>query len=410
MKLTDTPHGRPFWFITGVMILAAGIVGFTLLKSHRSYPVMQAGTETAPLVRVTALQSQTGPVVITGNGIVRPRAEISLSPQVAGEIKYINPVFVSGGEFREGDVLLRLDQRRFRHALAQTQAERKTTLATLAFTEKQIERLKGLVKKGSVAEEEYDRQLSQRQELLGTLERQEANIAQAELELEYTTITAPFTGRVRTEQTDIGAYVKAGDELGRIFTTDTAEITIQLGDNEAALIAGLWDQDFSGTGQRPRAMVFTEYGNRGYSWEGYVHRTEAAIDADTRTVNVVIRVPNPTQTGQMLATKSSAGRLIAAAPPLTVGMYVTAHIMGMEPGEYFSLPRAAVRDGNKIWVVSDDGILSILEVTVIQEADNIANVMGSELKPGMKVITSNLPVVAEGMKVRIVDQEELTAS
>ena len=99
MNTSDTAHGRPFWFIVGVLILAGGIAGFAILKSHRSYPAMQAGTESAPLVRVTTLQSQTGPLVVVGNGIVRPRAEIVLSSQIDGKVIYLNPVFVSGGEF-----------------------------------------------------------------------------------------------------------------------------------------------------------------------------------------------------------------------------------------------------------------------------------------------------------------------
>ena len=67
-------------------------------------------------------------------------------------------------------------------------------------------------------------------------------------------------------------------------------------------------------------------------------------------------------------------------------------------------------DGNEIWVVSENETLSVLDVSVIQEVDNTVRIMSPELAKGMKVVTSNLPVMTKGMKVRIINQDDISSS
>ena len=130
----------------------------------------------------------------------------------------------------------------------------------------------------------------------------------------------------------------------------------------------------------------TKVGGRSFTYRGYIHRIEGAIDTSTRTIGIVVRVED--------AYKSDDGR-----PPLFVGTFATVELPGVTPDTYYGVPSSALREDNVLWIV-ENGRLSIVQVEVLQEANNTIYVR-ADFDGEPMVITSALAVVVEGMEVRV---------
>ena len=143
-----------------------------------------------------------------------------------------------------------------------------------------------------------------------------------------------------------------------------------------------------------------DYGGRRYGWDGYVDRVEGALDEQTRTLDVIVRVPTPyrggvPEAGDREDRDAAPG---AGGPPLLVGKFADVELEGIAPDAYFKIRRPALRPGNEVWVVRDEKV-AIVPVTVLQRADDEMYVTGA-LQPGDAAIVGGLQVATEGMAVR----------
>jgi multidrug efflux system membrane fusion protein len=145
-------------------------------------------------------------------------------------------------------------------------------------------------------------------------------------------------------------------------------------------------------GDAPRVLLRAEFAGSERTWEGRVVRTEGEIDPQTRMVHVVARVDDP---------YDRAGR--REGPPLAVGLFVEARILGRSAPNAFVLPRQALRDGDQVLLVDDDNRLRFRKVTVLRsEEDRV--VIGEGLAAGDRVCVSPIPAPVEGMVVRVTEE------
>ena len=222
------------------------------------------------------------------------------------------------------------------------------------------------------------------------LARAESRLSDARLALSRTRITAPFDGVVRTKSADVGQYVVPGQSLGTLYDTHEVEIAVPLTDGEAALIDGLWSAGPDGGRERIPATIRATFGGVEHTWPGYVDRAEGALNPNTRTVDVVVRVEDP-------FLDDGTGR-----PPLLLGTYATVDIQGRHVDRFIVLPRIALRDGEALYVVEQDTLLSIRPVILLQEVDADVLLTG-EVRGGEPVVVSPMDIVTDGMTVRVAD-------
>ena len=220
----------------------------------------------------------------------------------------------------------------------------------------------------------------------------------AELQLSRTEVQAPFAGIVLDESLEVGQFVAAGRGVGRLYAADAVEVVVPLSDAAAALIPGLWELEAGNADRRVPVRVIAEYGDAHYVWEGYVDRAEAALDEMTRTIDVIVRVPDPFAGGSSMGTGSHGEAADGAGPPLLVGKFVEVEIDGLAPDEYFRVRRAALRPGNEVWAVRD-GTVRIVPVQVLQRSDDEVFLTGG-LEAGQAVIVAGVQVAIDGMPVR----------
>ena len=385
-----------------LLILAAGVAGFVALQEFKPHPAVRPVVKQLALVRVQPLRFVQGALPVVGHGLVRPRAEVVLGTEVAGRVVEVSASLVSGGSFKAGEVLVRLDAEPFRAALAQAQADRQSATAALQLAEQLLRRTQELIEKGFLSRQTLDERVAGRDQARAALARAEAVERQRGIDLDRTVVRAPFDGRVLSERVDAGDTVQPGRELARIFAERDLEIAVSLTDRDMALVRDLWATvGKGGVDARAKAggaaSVLVEHGGLRYRWPAVVDRVEAAVDSTTRTFNVVVRVQDPTQRGRSAASGAPQG------PPLLVGMYASVEVAGRDQGRYALLPRKALRDGDRIWLLTPEDAVTIRPVRVLSAGDESVAVAGDGLSEGMRVVVSDLPVVTEGLPVRVVE-------
>jgi RND family efflux transporter MFP subunit len=392
--LATPPSPRParrwLWRFVVLAILAAGLGGFFALNKLKPRPAVRAPVQQLPLVQAEAVEFRSGPLQVSGEGLVRPRAEEVLAAEVSGRVAIVSPALVTGGDIRRGQVLVRLDDAPFRAALAQADADLAAARAALKLARQLLERTGELIDKGFLSQQTLDERQANRDQAAAALARAEALAEQRRLDLARTVVHAPFDGKVLADRVDRGETVQPGKELARIFAGSTLEIAVSLSDRDMALIADPWRARSPGAPARVRVA----HGGGLYEWLGRVDRVEAAVDSATRTFHVVVRVDQPGARGKAVSGDP------AAAPPLLVGMYAHVQIQGADAGRHALVPRRALRDGGVLWLLDEAGRVTVRPVRVLHESGDRAVVSAAGLPEGARVVVSDLKVVTEGMAVR----------
>ena len=400
---------RVFKMVLPVLILALGFGAFQLLASMREPPQRVSPAYMGPLVEAIAAPLQQVQVVVEGQGTVRPDAQIDLVPQVSGIVVWKDADFKPGGTFAKGALLFRLDPRDYELAVQQA-------VAQVAQARYQLDLAR---EEAAIAAEEWERlhtgdqaptdlvlRKPQLRAAEAALQGAEARLAEARLRLERTQVHAPFAGRVRTTRVDVGQHLNAGQAIAQIYSIEKAEIVVPVPDEDLGWFTLPLPIDIapaSPVAERSaeghvRAFAFGREGastvvsgafaGRRHQWGGRVVRTEGELDPQSRMVRLVVEVEAP------------YGGIADGIPPLTVGMFVDVAIAGRTVDGVRVLPRAALRQGDRVWAVGRDGVLHIRPARVVRALeDEVLSYI--DLAPEERVIVSQLSGVTDGMQVRL---------
>ena len=392
-------------FLVATVILAgSGALAYYLVsmapEPERSEPPPQI-----PFAQTARVVAGSGAIPVHGAGTVRASAEIDIAPLVSGRVVWMNPAFQSGGRIKAGRAIFRIDKEDYLHRLRQVEAELESRRIALfvaqeesAFARTEFEQYSrqqreagaSVGEPGPLALREPQIKAAQ-----AAIDRVESQLADAKLALSRTEVRTPFHGYVRHESLDVGQFVTAGQPVGRLFAADAVEVVAPLSDASAGLIPGLWTLRAGDSRRRVAARAIARYGDRSYAWKGYVDRAEVSIDRQTRTIDTILRVPNPFTGGAPVDGTDETG----STPPLLVGKFVEVEIQGLAPESYFRVPRPALHPGNEVWTVSDDKRVSVVPVRVLQRVNDEAFVIGA-LDDGQLVITGGIQHASEGMVVQ----------
>ncbi|MCP3984299.1 MAG: efflux RND transporter periplasmic adaptor subunit [bacterium] len=345
-------------------------------------------------VRVVEVEAQALPLIVHSQGTVAPRTESELVPEVSGRIVWSSPALVSGGFFREGESLLRLDRDDYETALARARASLERAKGEWEHAKATLERREELARQGVASSSQLDDARRQGRVSAAALDEAELALRQARRDLDRTEIRAPFDGRVRIEHVDVGQFLSRGQSVATLYATDYVEIRLPIPDSELAyldlpLFAG------ATLAEGPTVTLRAHFAGSSHTWRGRIVRTEGEIDPKSRMVHAVARVEDPYATsegGAPLAGVSDGGA------PLAVGLFVEAEIEGPIAENVLRVPRGALRDRNYLLVVGADDRLQKLEVELLRLERDDALVRAT-LPPGGRVCVSQVAMFVPGMKV-----------
>lgn len=374
----------------GVIGLLA-IVGLFVLKPK---PQRQPAEIPAPVVRVMEATPSQIQITVDAQGTVTPQREIDLVPEVAGKVVEVAPSFIAGGFFKKGDVLIRVDPRDYEFAVTRAEAQLASAKQRLALEEAEAEQARR--DWTLLGEEGEPTPLVLREPQLADaraqLDAAQAQLNDAKLDLERTTIRAPFAGRVREKQVDIGQYVTPGARLGRIYSADVAEVRLPLTDRQLSYL-GLPLTPYQGL-DSVNVIIRTTFAGERHEWQGVINRTEGAIDPRSRVLYAVAEVDDPF--GLKGGDKARA--------PLAIGLFVEAAIEGKSYDNVFIVPRGALKEQDQMLLVDDEERLRFVTVDVLRSTSEGA-VIRAGLNVGDKMVTSPLENPVDGMKVRILGED-----
>jgi len=379
-----------------LLILAAAFLVIAVLFLARRTPEERPEQDTAPLVRVMTAAAAPFQFTVSANGAVSPRTESDLIPQVSGEIVEMSPSLVAGGFFEAGDLLTRIDAADYRVDREAARAQVARAKSEYGRTKKELARQRRLAGQSVASESRIDDAKNDYQIAEASLREAEARLERAERDLDRTTIRAPYRGRVRSEQVDLGQFVTRGTPIARIYAVDYAEVRLPLPDRELAFldIIPLGQTGEATEGGDPargaRVELRADFAGASHQWEGRLVRTEAELDPRSRMVHLVARVSDPFG----LETERSA--------PLAIGLFVDATIEGKKLDRAFVLPRDALRPGNQIYVVDAENRIRFREIDLLRTERNRI-VVGSGIEAGDRICTSPLDAAIDGMQVRVVE-------
>lgn len=385
-------------FFYPIGILCVGIMGAIIMVKSRPEIEKKEVTFPPPLVRAQTIRLQNVQLIVNSQGTVSPRTESELFAQVAGQVITVSPAFARGGFFSKGEVLIRVDPRDYEFAISRLKAD--VAQAKLRLAQEEGE--------ASVAREEWEKlgegeeanplvlrepQLAQAR---AALEAAEAALKQVELNLERTRIRAPFDGRVRSKNVDLGEYVGPGIPVATIYAVDYAEVRLPVPDDQMAYLDCCIDY----RGQDPSnlnidVILKANYAGQQHEWEGTIVRIEGEIDPRTRMVTLVARVDNP------YSPPEEGNR-----PPFAVGLFVDAEIKGRFVENVAVIPRLALRGKDRVLVINGENRLHFRNVGVLK-ADAETAVLSSGLADGERLCLSPLETVVDGMHVRVMEEQAI---
>ena len=325
-------------------------------------------------------------------GEARPQTEIDLVPEIGGKIVYVSPNFIEGGIIKKGEVLLRIEDADYKVSVIRAQAQ-------VAQAEQSVIREKA---EGEIAKQDYQElgigkasplalRLPQQAQALASLQAAEAELASANLQLKRTEVRAPFTGRVKTKNSDIGQFVSPGRTLGRIFSTSIVEVRLPLSDSDLSKL----DLPSAYVAKNRASAIDVELnaiiaGKRRY-WSGKIMRTASTYDTQTRALFAIAEVVDPYGSGA-----SENGY------PLAPGLFVDAEISGKIYQEIIVLPRDGLRPDNEVYVVDDKGKADIRKVKVLDSDSERALLLGG-VDEGELVVLSPMEKSRTSMSLRVLD-------
>lgn len=378
--------------LTVIGIVLGGLVISVVLTALRAAPPRTEEVDRAPLVSTIEVSVHSGRLTVRGTGTVQPIREVTLAAEVGGKIATVSPALVSGGSVRKGQVLAAIEAEDYENALAVAKGEVVQRRYELIRARQEVEVAREEWANSGAAREpettELGRLAYREPELelaragLGTAE---ARVRDAELRLERTRIRAPFDGKIRSKQIEVGQFVAPGQPVAAMYATDEVELVVPLSHDQMDLLDPDWQLS-----DRLAARVVPAGGTPDAAWDGYVHRVDGALDPATRLVNVVVRVPRPYRPSE-------------AQKPLLVGTFARAGIAGRVEERFWTIPLSGLRDQGgqaAVWLV-DDGALQIERVELVQQVDDTAVIRAAGLPDTFTLITSDPGVVTVGMAVRV---------
>jgi RND family efflux transporter MFP subunit len=220
----------------------------------------------------------------------------------------------------------------------------------------------------------------------------EAAVDQAQLNLQRTTIRAPFDAHIISRNTNVGAQLAPGAEIGRLVGMDEYWVVANVPMGKVNWLT------FSDKNSKEASTVriFSNNWSEGQYRTGKLFRLVGALDAQTRLARVLISVEDP------LVRKADTDTL----PPLMIGAFVEAHIQARELEDVMRISRDHLRQGGTVWVMENNK-LKIRNVEIIFQDADYAYIRKGLVKND-RVIVTDLSTVVEGSDLRT-EEEAVSA-
>jgi RND family efflux transporter MFP subunit len=417
--------GGLFKTIRVFVVLFIALAIAVVLVIMRPRAERQVPVDKGLLVEVAPAKAEAIQMVIESFGTVEPRESLKLVAKVRGQIVEFDPAFKEGGFVHKKTRMIQIDPRTYSLEVERRKVQIKQAEAELKSLEQQVVnlkarlkiaradvklakneylRLKKLIDRKVIAQSQLDKteqaylasqerlqalnnQLAlvgpQKEQLIAARDMARVMYQEAQLDLERSSIVAPFDGWVLEKAVEVGQHVNIGQQLGKIYSSGQLDIEVRIPAKDLNWLP-------ADLGQEMPILTDVVFKNAGdeHVWSGRVARIKAMMDQRTRTLPMVIEIdetPNSEQSQNPLR--------------LRPGMFVTVRIKGKKIPNVFVLPRHLVYPGDVVYTVKDDTLKSNKVKVLRGYKDEV--IIGEGLSEGDLIIKSPLSSPADGQMVRL---------
>lgn len=341
-------------------------------------------------VDVAIVSTMDVPVTSRLTGRADPVRKAEVRPQVSGII--LKRLFTEGSIVEEGQQLYQIDPALYEAAVDSAKAQLESAKATLTSTSLRYERYKKLLKSNAISKQDYDDTEAAYLQAKASVNSAKAQLKTAEINLAYTKVYAPISGRIGKSDFTEGALVSAQqtNPLATIQQLDPMYVDLgQSVEQHLALRRAVKDGSFKLVdGKAPLDIYFSD-GSK-YNLQGQLEFSDITVDETTGMVNLRTILPNPDQV-------------------ILPGMFIRGDINeGYIPDAIVIRKDAVIREAageTYVYTITSENKAQRTVVKVGTEYQDIF-VITDGLKPGDKVITSNIQKIRTGTEVSEIDNSQ----
>ena len=348
-------------------------------RSGMMRPGFGGSTQPVP-VRVSEVKQGDFPIYYKALGTVTALNTINVRSRVAGEL--VKVYFKEGQMVKAGDLLAEIDPRSYQNALLQAEGTLLQNQAQLKNAQVDVQRYRGLYAEDSIAKQTLDTAEALVSQYQGTVKTNQAAVNDAKLNLEFTKIRAPISGRVGLRQLDVGNLVAANDATALVVITQTEPIVVSftLPETNLALVLERY---------RSGAKMPVQAWNRGDTKElavGVLSSIDNQIDITTGTLKFKALFENRDQA-------------------LFPNQFVNVRLLADTLENVVLAPTAAIQygtNGSFVYAMDGDNKVKIRSIKV-GATDGDVTVIEEGLKPGDRVVLEGTDRLRDGGAVEVVN-------
>lgn len=373
---TTLSKTRSTLLITAAILILIGAAGWGL--SHKADAAAPpAATAPAVSVSTTPVKQQDMPMYLSGVGTVTSNASVTVKARIDGQLDKVG--FVEGQDVKAGQLLAQIDPRTLQAQLAQAVAQKSKDQATLVNARLDLQRYTTLVQQDAATQQTLDAQHAQVNQLQAAVQADDAQINYAKVQLSFTSILAPISGRVGARLVDPGNIVHAADTNGLVVINQID----------------------------PIAVVFTLPEESFQNINTALHGSQKplAVQAFARNSSTVLSQGNLTLLNNQIDTSTGTVQLKGIfqnqSHVLWPGQYVNVRLVLGDRKQALTIPASAVQrsqDGTYAYVIDAGGKAQIQTIQVANIQDGIA-VIDKGLSAGQRVVVDGQYKLKPGIKV-----------
>jgi len=373
---TTLSKPRSTLLITAAILVLIGAAGWGIV--HKAGAVSApAAAANAISVTTAAVKQQDMPIYLTGVGTVASNASVTVKARIDGQLDKVG--FVEGQDVKAGQLLAQIDPRTLQAQLDQAVAQKAKDQAQLANSRLDLQRYTTLVQQDAATQQTLDATRAQVTQLQAAVQADEAQINYAKVQLSFTRILAPISGRVGARLVDPGNIVHAADVNGLVVINQIDPI---------AVVFTLPEETFQSintalhASQKPLSVQTFPRNSTTMLAQGNLALLNNQIDTSTGTVQLKGIFQNPSHV-------------------LWPGQYVNVRLVLGDRKQALTIPAAAVQrsqDGTYVYVVDADNTVKNQPIQLVNIQDNVA-VIDKGLNPGQRVVVDGQYKLKPGIKV-----------
>lgn len=387
-----------------VLVLAAGVSYWLYSNKPKTQKIKPQ--RPVPMVKTMAVKAGSQPILFEASGTVIPAKKVALQSEVEGRVVEQNPELVPGGIVNKNDLIIQIDPLDYQLQISERQSE-----VTTAQYELEVEQGKQIIagQEWRILEKELQgnqgsKNLALRKPHLqhskARLEAAKNRLTAAELSEQRTTIRAPFTGLVLEETVEEGQFVGKQSAIATLVATNSFWVRVSI---PLSLLDRIRFPGKSGEkGSKVQVILEKGYEGKLTVREGSVFKLLGDLDPKGRMARILVTVQDPLN---LQAQGTVAADQKNQSEKILLGSFVKVRIDAGTIDDVYVIPRQALREGDRLWLVNSEGVVNFREVKVLwRRVDEV--LIDTNLVPGERIILSRLQSPVAGMIVRDESRKE----